>query len=508
MRLLPVGDAGVLVEVASLPDVLALAAAVRGARLPGVVDVVPAARTVLLLAPGVDPARLRDAVRALPLDPSAPLPSGGTVEIPVVYDGPDLDEVGRLTGLGGAGVVEAHTATPWRVAFGGFAPGFAYLVGGALPGVPRRAEPRTAVPAGSVGLAGEYSGVYPRASPGGWQLIGRTGVELWKASRTPPALLTPGTQVRFRTTVPGDERHARTEGPHERAVRPVRGVEVTRVGGLVTVQDPGRPGHRDVGVGAAGAADRAACALANRLVANPSGAAALEVTLGGLGLRAGDDLAAPLLVALTGAPAPATVDGRPAGHHALLTLGAGQELRLGVPPAGLRTYVGIRGGIDVPAELGSRSTDTLSGLGPAPLRVGDVLAIGPEPRDLPLVDVAPVAVPGNGPVVLRAVPGPRADWVADLRELERTGWTASARGDRVGVRLAGGPLHRLDRGELPSEGLVRGAVQVPPGGEPVLFGADHPVTGGYPVVAVVCDADLDRAAQLRPGQPVRFRLSP
>ncbi len=505
VRVLPVGDAGVLVEVPSLPDVLALAAAVRTAGLPGVVDVVPAARTVLLLAPGVDPARLGDAVRALTVDPSAELPDGGTVDLPVVYDGPDLDEVGRLTGLGADGVVEAHTATPWRVAFGGFAPGFAYLVGGALPAVPRRSEPRTTVPAGAVGLAGEYSGVYPRPSPGGWQLIGRTATTLWDAHRTPPALLTPGTRVRFHRT-PEPERGPDRPSDRVPAPRCGRVVEVTRVGGVVTVQDAGRPGHRDVGVGAAGAADRGACALANRLVANPPGAAALEVVFGGLGLRAGDDLAAPLLVALTGAPAPATVDGRPVGHHALVVLRAGQELRLGAPPSGLRTYLAVRGGIDAPAELGSRSTDTLSGLGPAPLRPGDVLAVGPEPRDLPLVDVAPVAVPGDGPVVLRAVPGPRADWAADLRDLERTGWTASARGDRVGVRLEGGPLRRLDRGELPSEGLVRGAVQVPPGGEPVLFGADHPVTGGYPVVAVVRDADLDRAAQLRPGQPVRFRL--
>ncbi len=199
MRVLLCGDAGVLVEVTDIAGVLAMADAVRGAAFPGVVDVVPAARTVLLLAtPGTDLAALRRAVLALPVGVGeAPL-DGDTVEIPVIYDGPDLDEVGELTGLGARGVITAHTATPWRVAFGGFAPGFAYLAGGDPQlNVPRRADPRTRVPAGSVGLAGEFSGVYPRSSPGGWQLIGRTDAALWALDRDPPALLRVGAHVRF-----------------------------------------------------------------------------------------------------------------------------------------------------------------------------------------------------------------------------------------------------------------------------------------------------------------------
>ncbi len=512
MRVLPCGDAALLLEVDDLGTVLALADAVRTADLPGVLDVVPAARTVLLLTtPGADLGTLRRALRTLPVDPSSAPPDGAVVEIPVRYDGPDLDEVGRLTGLGADGVVEAHTATPWRVGFGGFAPGFAYLAGGdERLHVPRRDEPRTTVPAGSVGLAGEFSGVYPRASPGGWQLIGTTGVTLWDPDRTPPALLQPGARVRFRA-VPRNERHSRPEGVDKSAVRcprrvEVRRVEVERVGGLALVQDLGRPGLGALGVGRSGAADRASLRLGNRLVANPEGAAGVEVVVGGLVVRAGPDLPAPLLVALTGAPAPADVDGTPVGHHALVTLRAGQTLRLGPPPTGLRTYLAVRGGITVAAVLGSRSTDVLSGVGPAPLAAGDVLPIGPEPVDLPCVDVAPVAVPTGDVVTLRAVLGPRADCVADPTALARTTWTMSGRSDRVGTRLDGAPLRRLDRGELPSEGMVRGAIQVPPGGEPVLFGADHPVTGGYPVVAVVLDADMDRAAQIRPGQQVRFRL--
>jgi KipI family sensor histidine kinase inhibitor len=495
---LPAGDAAVLVEVAGLPEVLALAAAVRATALPGVLDVVPAARTVLLTTtPGTDLAALRRAVLELTVAAGTGQAAGAAVEIPVTYDGPDLDEVGRLTGLGADGVVQAHTGTPWRVGFGGFAPGFAYLAcGDHRLHVPRRDEPRTTVPAGSVGLAGEFSGVYPRASPGGWQLIGRTGAVLWDETRDPPALLQPGAQVRF-------VRAAESAPPREPA-RPVRApgddLEVLATGASALVQDLGRVRLAASGVGRSGAADRAALRLANRLVANPEDAAGVEVVFGGLRVRA----RRPLTVALAGAPAPADVDGRPMGHHAVLALRRGQVLALGVPASGLRTYLAVRGGVAVAPVLGSRATDVLSGIGPAPLAVGDVLAVGPEPSTFPVVDVAPVAVPPADVVTLRAVPGPRADWVTDTAALTRTTWTASSRSDRVGMRLDGDPLQRADRGELPSEGMVRGAVQVPPGGEPVLFLADHPVTGGYPVVAVVLDADIDRAAQVRPGQQVRF----
>jgi biotin-dependent carboxylase-like uncharacterized protein len=298
-------------------------------------------------------------------------------------------------------------------------------------------------------------------------------------------------------------------------------------GPLALVQDRGRPGLAGMGVGRSGAADRAAHDLANRLVANPPDAATVEVTLGGLRVRA----QRAVVLAVTGAPAPAEVDGTPVGHAAVLRLRAGQELVLGVPAVGLRSYLAVRGGVDVAPVLGSRATDVLSGLGPAPLAAGAVLPVGPPPAAVPLLDQAPVAVPAAGRVVLRVRRGPRADRVDG--DVVGRGWTVSSRSDRVGVRLertgpegaehagpegaerAGpegaehaGLAHRPGLGELPSEGVVRGAVQVPPGGEPVLFLADHPVTGGYPVVAVVLDADVDLAAQLRPGQAVVFRAVP
>lgn len=205
VRVLPSGSAGVLVEVADLAEVLALAAHLRTADLPGVVDVVPAARTVLLVLDpaATTPALVGAAVRALPPDvlhaPDVPAASVETVTVPVVYDGEDLAAVGDLTGWGADGVVARHTATTWTVAFGGFAPGFGYCVADDGPTwqVPRRATPRTRVPAGSVALADGWTGVYPTASPGGWQLVGRTDATVWDLDRDPPALLRPGVRVRF-----------------------------------------------------------------------------------------------------------------------------------------------------------------------------------------------------------------------------------------------------------------------------------------------------------------------
>jgi biotin-dependent carboxylase-like uncharacterized protein len=189
-----------------------------------------------------------------------------------------------------------------------------------------------------------------------------------------------------------------------------------------------------------------------------------------------------------------------------VTVPAGAVLALGTPPVGLRSYVAVRGGVDVPPVLGSRSTDTLSGLGPAPLAADDRLAVGSLAGEEPMVDVAAVRAPSTEPV-LRVLPGPRSNWLAPgaWTALTTQPWTVTPDSDRVGLRLAGPPLERARVDELPSEGLVPGALQVPPDGAPVLFLADHPVTGGYPVLAVVVTADLPAAAQLRPGDEVRFR---
>ena len=282
-------------------------------------------------------------------------------------------------------------------------------------------------------------------------------------------------------------------------------LEVVSTGALSTVQDLGRPGYAHLGVSRSGAADRAALCLANRLVGNPESAAGIETVLGGLAVRV---VTRPALVALTGAPCPVRADGRRLAMDGPMQLPAGALLELGAPAAGLRTYLAVRGGVDVPAVLGSRSTDTLSGIGPDPLEAGVRLAVGTEQADPPVVDVAPQReLPDD--LLLRVRVGPRDDWFAD-GEVERlcgTAWRVSSDTDRVGIRLDGDPplRHRGD-GELKSEAMVRGAIQVPRGGRPIVFGADHPVTGGYPVIAVVEGADVDLASQARPGQAVRFRL--
>lgn len=289
-------------------------------------------------------------------------------------------------------------------------------------------------------------------------------------------------------------------------------VEVLHPGLLTLVQDLGRPGWAHVGVGRCGAADAGALRLANRLVGNAEGAAGLEVLLGGLRVR----VHGAATLALAGAPAPAWLDDVPVGAHAPLEVRDGAVLRLDAPARGLRTYLAVRGGVDVEPVLGSRSTDRLAGLGPPPLAAGDVLPVGPAPRAWPPVDVAPVG-PWPREVVLPVVAGPHAGWFVDGvarlwggaagRARAVHGYTASPDSDRVAVRLDGPRVVRLARregAELAPAGLVPGAVQVPPDGRPVVFGVDHPVTGGYPVVAVVRSAALGLLGQVRPGEHVRF----
>ncbi|MFG3349031.1 biotin-dependent carboxyltransferase family protein [Streptomyces sp. NPDC048018] len=280
-----------------------------------------------------------------------------------------------------------------------------------------------------------------------------------------------------------------------------RAVAVVRAGALTTVQDLGRPGHAHLGVPRSGALDPGAVRLVNRLLGNPEGAAVLETTLTGCAVRP----RCAVTVVVGGAPCPVRVDGRAAAWGTPVRVGPGQLLDVGAAVRGLRSYVGFAGGVAVDPVLGSRSTDLLSGLGPAPLADGAVLPLG-----------AAAAVRGSvgapawpGPpdeLVLRVRLGPRDDWFTPgaLRALATRAWRVSTATNRIGLRTEGPALERAVGGELPSEGMVLGSVQVPPDGRPVVFLADHPTTGGYPVVAVVREADLAAAAQAVPGTVVRF----
>ncbi|GAA0229950.1 biotin-dependent carboxyltransferase family protein [Cryptosporangium japonicum] len=300
-------------------------------------------------------------------------------------------------------------------------------------------------------------------------------------------------------------------------------LRVRTAGPLTTVQDLGRAGWAHLGVPRSGALDVPALRRANTLVGNDGSAAALEITLGGLVVT----FSADAVVALTGARCPLTVDGVPAAHGAAVGVPAGAELRVNAASTGVRAYLAVAGGVAAEEVLGSRSTDTLSGLGPPRLRDGDTLPIGRQARsEAPIpadpwsaaaeLDVAAVragyaarcvvepAIAAEP--VLRVFPGPREDWFAAdaIEALYASPWTVTSESDRVGARLDGPTLPRLVTGELPSEGMVAGALQVPPSG-PVLFLADHPVTGGYPVIGVVHPDDLWGAAQAAPGTTVHFR---
>lgn len=566
MRLLSYGDRALLVECDDLAGARRAHRILAGRRIDGVTELVPGGRTVLVRADtrvtglthlahwvlsvldGSDEPDSSRGEGARGVTPGGDAPGRALVSIPVIYDGEDLADVAAAWGCSVDEVVARHAATEWVCAFVGFAPGYPYLVpagagGGAneLPPVPRRATSRQRVPAGAVALAAEYCGVYPRESPGGWQLIGSTDAVLWDARREPPALVTAGTRVRFEpvravvrdvsqessdTTAGSAGNGGRADGRtpekrhgHASEVERTDGKErderaaVLRVlepGALTLVQDLGRPGLAAIGVGASGAFDRAAHRLANRLVGNDECAAGLEILLGGAALA----LPAGAWIAVTGAVGPITLDDAPVAHaQPVRAERDGAVLRIGPAARGVRSYVAVRGGIAGEPVLGSRSRDTLAALGPDPVSAGDELIVGGAVAGpVPAVDLVPVGAPTIDHAELDVRPGPRLDWFTPgaWRRMLDTEWTVSVRADRTGVRLDGLTLDRrpavVDR-ELASEGMTAGAIQVSPDGVPTILGPDHPVTGGYPVIAVVTDDTLDRLAQLRPGAHVRLRLA-
>jgi biotin-dependent carboxylase-like uncharacterized protein len=283
----------------------------------------------------------------------------------------------------------------------------------------------------------------------------------------------------------------------------MRALEVIRSGPLTLIQDLGRPGLAHLGVSRSGAADRRAHCLSNRLVANPETRATLEITMGGFTARV---QGGPVDIAVAGADAHPSVDGIPFGLNSVRHLKPGQIVSLAAPRTGLRSYVAVRGGVDVAEVLGSRSYDTMAQIGPPPVRSGDRISIGVPTESFPELEQAPVEEIPTDSIVLKVVPGPRGEWFTHPDRLVDVEWEVSDLCDRVGVRLRGPALrYRWPDRQLPSEGTTRGAIQVPPSGQPVILGPDHPVTGGYPVIGVVVDTDTDRFAQLRPGQRLQLR---
>lgn len=520
MRFLPVSLTVLLVELADLDETLALFASLSADPVEGIEDMVPAARTLMIRFRPETLTAERLAGEIATRDLSARIaPSDELVEIPVRYDGEDLEDVAELTGLSVEDVIRRHTESTFTVAFCGFAPGFGYLVGGdpALQ-VPRRQSPRTRIPAGSVALAGAFSGVYPQASPGGWQIIGTTREKMWDLSRDPPALLQPGYRVRFfdleKKSVPAFA--ARTKAPHDRSTGLTAGgltLKVLTAPMPALFQDLGRFGQTGQGVSSSGALDRGALQAANRVVGNALGTPCLEIILGGFSF----ETSGRAVMALTGAPCPVSIRdacGRTisAETYQPISLEPGDVVTLGHAPRGMRSYLTIRGGFHVKPVLGSASTDTLAVVGPAPVTAGTVLTVENEAGPLASVSLTETPAfefPASGEVVtLDVIMGPRSDWFteAGIANLSGQLWQVTPQSNRVGIRLSGETaLERKDKAELPSEGTATGAIQVPHSGQPVLFLADHPLTGGYPVIGTVAEYHLDLAGQIPVNAQIRFR---
>jgi biotin-dependent carboxylase-like uncharacterized protein len=360
-----------------------------------------------------------------------------------------------------------------------------------------------------VALANGHAAVYPTASPGGWQLVGRTSFPLFSVDGPPYAVLAPGDRVQFSVAAAGEAtEQPRVDAPSWSPPPGARAVfEVVAPGLRAVLQDAGRPWVAASGVPAAGAADPVSCALANRLVGNAPGAAVLEVTGGGTRLRT----LGPCHAAVIGASPAVRVDGTdvsPPGQ--LHPLERGQVLEIGTLARGCRTYVAVAGGLLGPELFGSHSSDELCGLGPGPLEVGAGLWAGDwaPPLGDHLVAGAATELPAAGPVELRVVPGPHAERFGPgvLDRIAATSFRAGNDSNRVGVRLRaeGAVGWGAAGGELDSQPMVTGAVQLPPGGEPIVLGPDHATLGGYPVPAVVIAADHGLLGQCGPGTPIRL----
>ena len=539
MTIEPLGDTALVVTFAEdaeadvLSQVSTWARALVEAQVPGVVDVVPAYATVAVFydPQGVVGLKISDSPAEIlkkqiakvvaevtsvskSREPEELNSSHRRVAIPVVYGGDvglDLAVVAAHTGLTEEAVVARHSDTEYQVQAIGFAPGFPYLSG--LPAelaTPRRATPRAKVPAGAVGIGGAQTGVYPIETPGGWQIIGRTDLKLFDATRAEPAWLRVGDRVRFRAVEPQPRTprallKEETGGQAEPVAAHLsenvtkQGFRIVQAGMWTTVQDLGRVGQRAAGVPVSGALDTMAARIANLLVGNAENAAVLELTLLGPEiefLTAG-------WIALTGAIFAGCESWRP------VPVRAGQRIKFGAATKGCRGYLAFAGGIEVAPVLGSLSTYTRAGLGGwrgRALQIGDVLPIGEavrtvaarwclDPRILPDYGAAPTVQ-----VVLGAHAGEFGDtWL-------QTQFSVTPQSDRMGMRLAGAPLKRTQGGDLLSSAVAPGTVQVPPDGQPIVLLADAQTIGGYPQLAHVISVDMPLLAQVRPGDAVGFQV--
>ncbi len=510
-----VSEASFLLEFPDLPDSdanrLAVALANRLSRQSrrGLLDAIPGARTLFVV---FDPrlerrGSLVERLRRLAREGEGSRPESRSFRIPVVYggeDGPDLFSLARERGISPEEAARRHAAAEYTVAFLGFSPGFAYLSG--LPAelaIPRRASPRSRVPAGSVAIGGAYTAIYPEETPGGWTLIGRSPVRLFDAAASPPALFRPGDRVSFEATTSGDLRGRRADAAA--ASRGERGVdagdavfEISMPGLFTTIQGAPRFGFGASGVPAGGAMDPVALARGNALLGNPAGAAALEMTLSGPELV----FLREALVCVSGGDLGARRNGQAMAADEPVLVAAGDRIFFGYASRGSRAYLCVARGLAErrPGEPVRR------------LARGDVVfgtrrtRAAAAPAGARDVRTAPAVLPG-GEVILSVLPGPQlSDFPAEATDLLcSAAWTISSESDRRGIRLHGPALPFLRPPDIPPEGTALGAIQVPANGQPIVLGPDRPVTGGYAKIGTVVARDWPLLAQAEPGSVVRFR---
>jgi KipI family sensor histidine kinase inhibitor len=521
VRISEAGDSALLLELDEVINVsvnaqaIAVAAATRRAGLPGIRDVVSTYRSVAVHFDPltIDVETIRDTLTRAAETPATPA-DGRTVVIPVQYGGemgPDLRAVAAFAGVSPDEVVARHAGARYRVFMLGFLPGFAYM--GTVDetiAMPRHATPRVKVPGGSVGIAGRQTGVYPRESPGGWQLIGRTPVALFNANRVPAALVAPGDTVRFvrdKISAPVVSGFSRTGESPPKGGHYARSLTVLRPGLFTTIQDTGRWGHQASGVPVSGPMDRLSHRVANALVGNEPTAALLEATLAGPEVRIDHGA----VVAVTGGDLGTSLDGDALPLHRPIKCRPGAVLRFGERRSGARAYVAFSGGIMVPPVLGSRATHTYCALGGSdgrPIASGDRLPLGVERGSSPWRVVSTPARTVSGGARVRVIPGPQLDFFPPeaLDVLQNSRFTVTPQSDRMGYRLTGGTIQRLEGREMISDATFAGALQVPPSGDPILLMSDRQTSGGYPQIATVITADLPLAGQLAPGDWIEFEI--
>jgi KipI family sensor histidine kinase inhibitor len=493
MTFKPLGDAAWLVEFpdgTSLSWVLGLAAALDENRPCGVVDVVSSFASLAVHFDAGDPLEIREWMETAWRQTHEEMPSGREIEVPVCYQGMDLEEVAAQVGMTVAEVIALHSGAGYTVAAVGFSPGFPYLSG--LParlGVPRRSTPRLAVPAGAVAIAGGQAGIYPFSSPGGWHVLGHTDISLFDSSRGRPALLRPGDRVKFRAV-------DRIEVSHRQArSAPVGGrIEVIRAGSLTTIQDLGRPGYEACGVSPGGAVDRRALRMANLAVGNDPGAAALEICVSGPLLKFHADA----VVAL--------IDGCGAPCH----VAAGATVDFSKLTQGARAYLAIAGGFQVERVLGSAATDLRAGFGGhvgRALQAGDWLDFNAAGA-IPAVGDWHVGRDGRDTCIeLRFLAGVQQDQFTEQAgcRLRTEIYQLTPNSDRMGARLSGARLELKSPREMLSQPVACGSVQVPSDGQPIILLAERQTIGGYPQIGHVISMDLPKLARAWPGTLIQFR---